>query len=324
MTQNPSTELSRTGEDFVVTREFLMEPGENIFLAANPFIAEDRFEAFCEYTGLDESETIFSLLSAIPMPARAATAPPVMKTSAGFNVEAMWVPMFWLPEASSRPQPVGETGRMESADEVAARLCLELISSGLYDPETGHFVDVLALHGIDIEDEADRDRAASWLLGAPDEVLDSIDLSAYLRLDSDPGWSVRESQNIYPDLLRSSWAVTSADLSEMLSELDSTEDDGQRPSISEIRDLAVMLFEKAGLALTDVELDPTAQPPAEFWAAMVARARAFEGDDVEGFLNDVVADAGQWLEAVSDHYSAALEGLDSKLRELGRRLGGEE
>lgn len=67
----------------------------------------------------------------------------------------------------------------------------------LYDPAQGAWLDICYVHGIDTETEEGRERVAAWLAGAPDEVLDGIDLGVFLDADGrDPMWTVRRANRL--------------------------------------------------------------------------------------------------------------------------------
>lgn len=97
----------------------------------------------------------------------------------GMNFGLAWHPMFWLGRDYVAPlyveQADGDIQVLEGQDEWLYRLFLELEHSGLYDSETGTWVDVLATYlDIDIEQEKDAARVQSWIDGADDAALDAF------------------------------------------------------------------------------------------------------------------------------------------------------
>lgn len=324
MTDNAPIEIAETGNTgSLIVKRFLLSEDENLFITANPFIAEDRFETFIDATGLSEDETVLSPLVSLPVPVNTGpTGESLAKSSPGFKTEMLWHPFFWLPDASLRPQLVDDgdgSQRPESPDEMAVRVCLELGASGLYDPKTGCFVDVLALYGLDIDDEDTATRCESWVMGVDDPVLDAIDLTSLLLLDKDPRWSVNESQRLMPYLEPAMWNIVCNDLLEMLSDVGNF-GDGEARNMDDMRSITSAIFTSALILLEDVELGSNAQSPTDFWTIMLENVNSYSGDDMEDFFTTVAADGGKWLEATAKMYSDAPDRLDAAITDTAGRL----
>lgn len=324
MTDNAPIEIAETGKaGSLIVKRFLLGEGENLFITANPFVAEDRFDEFIEATGLSESDTVLSPLVSLPVPVNTGpTGEPLAKSSPGLRTEVLWHPFFWLPDSSLRPQLVDDedgSSRPESQDEMAVRVCLELGASGLYDPKTGCFVDVLALYGLDIDDEETFTQIESWLMGVDDPALDAIDLTSLLLLDKDPKWSLNESQRLMPYLEPAMWNIVCNDLLEMLSDIGNF-GDGEDRSMDEMRSITSAIFDRALALLENVDLGPTAQSPTDFWTIMKENVESYEGDDMEDFFTSVAADGGKWLEAAANTYSDAPDRLDAAITDTAGRL----
>lgn len=324
MTDNAPIEIAETGtESSLVVKRFLLSEDENLFITANPFVAEGRFETFIDATGLSEDETVLSSLVSLPVPVNTGpVGEPLAKSSPGFKIGMLWHPFFWLPDSSLRPQIVEDkdgSQRPESPDEMAVRVCLELGASGLYDPKTGCFVDVLALYGLDIDDDDVVAQCESWVMGVDDPVLDSIDLTSLLLLDKDPRWSVNESQRLMPYLEPAMWNIVCNDLLEMLSDVGNF-GDGESRNMDDMRTITSAIFERALILLEDVELGANDQSPTDFWTIMLENVNGYTGDDMEEFFTTVAADGGKWLEATAKMYSDAPDRLDAAITDTAGRL----
>lgn len=161
-------------------------PGEQLVLFhhIDPVAFFERIRWFREATGLADEQVVASLLCGVPLPVAERDDLGLISRWPSASADVLWLPVFWLPEALALRYTVQtEDGeRIESDDEWAIRVAIELTGSGLYDPETGTWLDVLAAHGIDKDAPDTALRVAAWLDGEEDEVLDNIDLSSYFTL----------------------------------------------------------------------------------------------------------------------------------------------
>lgn len=169
-------------------------PGEHLvlFRGADPVSFFERERWFQEVTGLSSDRIVSSPLCAVPLPV-------AQRNDLGFldrwpsdmNPELLWLPVFWLPEMVLTryviENPGVEEDRVETDDEWALRVASELGAAGLYDPETGSWIDVMAAHGIDIEAPDTVLRLSAWLAGESDPVLDNIDLAPLFALRDEAG-----------------------------------------------------------------------------------------------------------------------------------------
>ncbi|GAA3599243.1 hypothetical protein GCM10022198_24420 [Klugiella xanthotipulae] len=76
---------------------------------------------------------------------------------------------------------------VESDEDWAIRVTLCLQASGLYDSETGGWVDVLAREGLNIEDPVIQQRVKAWTDSAVDHTLDAIDFTIDFPGDGEDG-----------------------------------------------------------------------------------------------------------------------------------------
>lgn len=185
-----------------------------LLAALEPFEVLDRLEVFIDFSGLADDELVVTGFTATPVPKYVNTLAPGARRFPHARPEAMWHPLFWLPQQLVTPRPVAGTGRnlkFERPDVWATRILIEMTAANLYSESDGAWSDVLIEHGIDVDDPDDLARIQRWLDSAPDPVLDSIDLSD--RIISDQEWSATHSQQVAADLNRSAWTWTGLMLS---------------------------------------------------------------------------------------------------------------
>jgi hypothetical protein len=237
----------------------------------------------------------------------------------------MWHPLLWLPERlATRYTLLDDTGgRSTEPDDVwALRVCLEVQASGLYDADTGSWLDVLSLAGLDGDDPDTATRVGGWLDGRPDRVLDGLDLTEHVDRPSDPDWAVFAAIAELPALQVISWAVTALDLLEACEELTETGGDTGRVrrAAAAIAALAGTnlrgLPDDGGLSVTGDRDPPADEPPAgrgvnaedAWWDGMVNRIRLFTGDPRE-LIDTLVRDMADRLTIILDIYAPDAETL---------------
>lgn len=203
-------------------RTFLTSPGEPLLSVPGPVLGQRRLAEFTSLTGLRPSQIVVSPLCAIPLPLFVQSRSDTVRRFPGMNPAALWHPMFWLPtRLRGRYRFADDDGstRMESDDEWALRLGLELTVAGLYDEASGQWADVLEVYGLDVSDQRTVDRLAAWLAGNADGVLDHIDLSSDFSVPDDT-WSLAWVNEIQPDLEVTRWMVWAEDLSDHVDSID--------------------------------------------------------------------------------------------------------
>ncbi|MGO1851794.1 MAG: hypothetical protein ACTH0V_00110 [Microbacteriaceae bacterium] len=150
----------------------------------DPFIAMLNAELFEEQTGLEPTsdvhryDVVFTPLLPLPTPASYPDDDGNRSRFTGLKPDAAWNPLFWLPDNLRHPYVfTGENGepQLEQDEEWQARVALELTASGLYDPDTGTWVDALATYaGLDSASAATLERVKAYLDGGEDELLDAL------------------------------------------------------------------------------------------------------------------------------------------------------
>jgi len=255
-----------------VYRPMMTDPGESLLVAHDALQFTTRWGEFARRTGIPLDAFLADPICTIPLP----VYPPQWEGSrrrwVGVKPEAMWHPLLWLPDALAARNIIdldagdGDVTTGPEPDGLwAARVAAELMDSGLYEPETGHWLDVLALVGLDSTDADVQVRVAQWLDGADDPLLDQIDLSGYL--NDDPEFFLVETGNSYGSLRRTSWAVLAQNLNRHLVEAT------QASSDTTMRD-AVATVSYLGASLRLADGSPQPERARRLWDGAVASCEA--------------------------------------------------
>jgi hypothetical protein len=212
----------------------------------------------------------------------------------------MWHPLMWLPrglcERFYLNDSDGNPTRREPDLVYMVRVALELTAAGLYDAETGAWLDVLSARGLDIESRRVRRRVSKWLDGAHDDVLDSIDLPPILSPNED--WAFGEAVDLAAPLREAVWAIVANDLVAILDEAR-----GHRGLDSAVRSAIFTAVTELGQIPT-----PEGGKAVEFWQSLMGRTT--DGpDDVR------LADEMQpYLETVRNAYWPSVNALPGLLK----------
>lgn len=198
-------------------RAFLTLPGEPLLLAVSPLEAAVRVAQTSSALGIPIGSLLSNPLCSIPLPLFPDTFPDGRRRWPEVPPTAMWCPLLWLPRRITRrfdsPREAAGLG-VESDDLWAVRVALELSATGVYDEETGTWLDVFALIGLDGEDEGDMDRVRRWLDGATDPLLDGFDLTEFMLAAA--GFNSSRSMDVaeasLTALRTSAWAYAAQDL----------------------------------------------------------------------------------------------------------------
>src|SRR5699024_3908352 len=171
---------------------YLLEPGESPTLPERTVPQVLRIGLARDMLGLPDGRIITSPAVAFPLPRYLDGAP--LRGADGVRPDALRYPFMWLPEPLRERLDVdtgGETTTVESDDAWALRIAIEMWGSGLYDIDTGGWLDVLALYDLDADDPATQDRIRAWWAGDDDADLDAIDLSGVFvpEADEDSDWA---------------------------------------------------------------------------------------------------------------------------------------
>jgi len=190
-------------------RQFLLEEGEQILVTRDALVSAERLIEFINETGMQPEDIVTDPVVAFPVPVHARG-----KRFDNVEPEALWNPLFWLPEDIALRIRIRETDssepRPETDAEWAIRIALEVADSGLYTPGEG-WLDVFALYGINPDDPTDLEAIQAWQAGLPEERLDAIDLRNHVQFSEDHE-AFHIAQELYPLLMSAQWAFTASSL----------------------------------------------------------------------------------------------------------------
>lgn len=216
-----------------VRHSFLLEPGEGWLLSPDLFAYVDRFSEFMEASGLTDEQFIVSPVVSIPIPSVDAMTS-VLRTWSAVHPEMMWHPFFWLPDAVSSRVLISDVSgdRLESDEEYLVRVMAQCTLSGLFDVETGTWLDVLAQAGLDLSSDAELDRVEAWQAGGDDDLLDSIDLSrVFTEADAyTESETVLEASASTASNVKGQWALTADYIGRSVRDMQSAD---PQPTVSE-------------------------------------------------------------------------------------------
>lgn len=281
-------------EPIVKRRRFLSEPGDQPLMTADPVDYIEKFEAFIDATGIATERVVALPLARFPLPVSVKTDAGTLERWSTIKPEMMWHPLFWLPAHTAlRYQYKAfdpDTGvydeelEVESDEVWAIRVGLELVYSGMYDPITGTWLDVLAYHGIDADSPADQARIQRWQAGEPDPVLDGIDLSYAFVKEDDPEWAFREAIEAGDVLVPAQWGLTAEGL------ISAIEDQIElNPSDENRRKVIAVLGDVAVNALRTVPEDPDTEINASEYISAIVDASAYPDSDPLYLTNHLVS-----------------------------------
>lgn len=284
-----------------VRRRFLTEPNEPLLLCQSVADLSVRFEQFADASGIPDEHVMSNALSAIPLPNYEAMGSG-RDRFADVNPQFMWHPLMWLPEDMVRRRLIEtEDGRtLTEIDEVwTLRILIELAASQLYDLETGTWLDILSVVGLDVADEQVVERVAAWLGGAPDDELDAIDITPlFVEGDDDPHWSFDFATELTMPALYASWGVMANELAALMDSLPGSQDTDDTRSI-----VSVILY--TGFDTLAGVPDSDGKTSASYWRELV---KSFEAGGVAA-VSDELAALDDYLTAVREAYWPHYEAL---------------
>lgn len=203
----------------IVRRAYMSKPGETLLLAM-PSVEGDGVAIPGINVLLERAET---LQAALAVPSTSLYVSPIVSVPLvaasvdrrSVPANMLWHPFVWLPKRMRQPYLFVSDGgaeRVESLDEWAIRLSLELTGTGLYDPGTGSWADILSIMGLRLEDANTRSRIDAWRAGGADDLLDSFDLTPYVDSPDEPDWAVGLAHAMFENVIGAAWHVTAKDL----------------------------------------------------------------------------------------------------------------
>lgn len=289
-------------------RTMQSEPGQPLLLPAHPATHVANLSDFLDVTGLSPEQVHADPLAIFPMPVYRDGSGP--RQFAGLRPEAAWHPLFWLPRSVAgvlclTRNADGSPAVQEDAGHHMIRVAIELGLSGLYDEADGTWVDVLALHDLDIDDPAVLERARRWLAGEPDSTFDQITLDDYL------GSEQTAAAYALADEMRDSLVVCAAALhSDALAgdlAAATLEDQPDRASVVAI----------AGLASSFLPVEPPPNAEQSAWTPFADLAAAASGVDPGAVIGQLSSQLLRVREHCWPIMAQRIEAMSSTLTEIG-------
>lgn len=285
-------------------RPFLTEPGEPLLVARDPFDSAIRFGVLNEASNLPAERLFVSTMLTVPLPLPAEGADTVRDRWPEVPAYLLWHPLFWLPDHIQHRYRIDDD--LETDDVWAVRVAMELTSAGLYDTDTGTWLDVLDYAcGLNVDNEADEERVSAWLMGGEDPELDSVadQVEALFHDDVDEDWAINAAMSMVDQLSVMSWALQSDSLIEMCDDVTSAVEGGDKeaPSPDEALTLAQMIGAFGHAALSNISVEE-----AEFWKTVDGEIRAI-GDNLNALSAGPLSKIIDHLLAVRDQYWPVLE-----------------
>lgn len=295
---------------------FPTHPGEPLLLPRSTVDQAVRQQMWSEATCLDRGDQVETTLVSMPIPLYLALAgeqprPGQYDRRRAFphvNAGILWHPLFWLPpRLACRYRFATPDGGVfiESDEEWAVRIALEVSQSGLYDEESGTWLDVLSMVGLDAMDPVDIARVEAWQAGAPDPLLDGIDLTAMTDIE-ERHWALELAAQLVEPLREASWALCADDLAEMAAETALSARSGQLDAAGAAQ-AALTMLSLAAATLSDVPI--AGGTLARTWQQYRADVETSAGRPLDELLEGPLARAASLLYDVRETYWSTVEDL---------------
>lgn len=292
-------------------RPFLLEPGESPLLMSSALDVMVRRREFRDASGIPEESIYSDPVSAMPLPIYPPRFPDGRRRWEGVRPEFMWHPLMWLPYNLQAHFADGDY--TEPDDVWAVRVLVELADAGLYDAETGTWLDVLSTVGIDVDNEMDVARVEEWLGGAGDPDLDSIDLTTRFDL-VDPAWAWRHVSDDIATLRAAEWGLLGWDFLNLAGSLREGLAAGEAvlPIAKRVSTLCWMGAWMLEEALAEPEFEEIV--PGS-WDTLLKGADALEHaeDPPAGEVDAILAAVENLARAVADRYMPVAERLQADI-----------
>ena len=295
----------------VRSKAFLLEPGEELLLSSSAITVASRFDEFVTASGLEPDKVLGDPLCATPIPVYEKDERGHIKRFANADPSFMWHPLMWLPANSAlryqmRISEDSQELRLESDHEWAIRIALELRAAGLYNPVTGEWLDILSVHGIDIDNPVDYARVEAWLAGTADEALDAVDLTDVIMPDPDNDWSLLASQELTQVFVPAQWTLTASSLLDTLNVQGSalTDADDKKRLNRVVCELAIEML--GDVPVVDVDTDSTEDQFLDVFDAM---------EEADHDVAAATAALVTALTSIRDDFAIALETLEASENE---------
>jgi hypothetical protein len=278
-------------------RQFLTEPGESLLLPLRAMEIVERLFTITRESGLSKEQIVTSSLVSIPLFRRNAG----QRWSPETEPSLFWHPLLWLPERLAYPNAGVR------ADVWAISVALEMTVAGLYDVESGTWVDILATVGLDSEDVVTQARITEWLEGASDPELDAINLSAGLDIPDDLSWSLAEAEELLPLLVPASWAVLSNDLIATASDALEDADPNDIPALAD-QARAILYVAQGSIGDGPAGIDGE-ESPSQVWARVLSELHIWPSQPLEAIVDGPFDQVIESLYSIRNDYWVFVEAL---------------
>lgn len=285
---------------------WMVGPGVSLFPASSLSTAMGRANLAGQESGLGQEYWAFSPLLQIPVP-----VPDVAGARwPGVAPDYLRLPIFWLPKEVAAPviyhREDGSTFD-EPTKAWMLRIGMELTLSGLYDEESGSWLDVLSTFGIDPSEEGFEQRYSSWVAGNPDPQLDAVSLDEYLVEDRDLVFDIVDA--IYDDAGQVGAVVTASSLRADLAKLMANDE-----PIEIIKQVFSVTADLVSENLSNY-LPPNRNSEDFIWLLQQVSVGASRLTTAEQ-AKAIVAELDVWLGEVEEAYSPAFGRLGDFFSEL--------
>lgn len=292
-------------------RQYMTEPGEALILPHRSLDIVTRYATFVEDTGLSGDDVCSLPLVAIPVPVhRTARLSSGRAWPSRVSAAMMWHPLMWLPERVSQRYRIATPDGgvlIETEEEWMVRVALEMMASGLYDTESGTWVDVLDTVGMDIDDPIDLARVEEWLEGMPDEDMDRIDLSPGLDNADDPEWAFKAAAELMPSMVPASWAILADDLSGMIFDIVQDAEEAGAGSRQAVLVASIAL----GVLADAPQSEDSGEAPQFVWRRLMDEFERFQGD-ISDLIDGPLTALSDSLYEIRDEYWPYLAALGAQ------------
>jgi hypothetical protein len=289
----------------------MTDPGEPLEVASSVLRSAVRHRVWVTDTGIDPVWVKPNQLCCVPLPTYPEAWPAGLRRWPRVRAAMMWHPLLWLPDRLATRYTLVDDRSVcstEPDDVWCPRVCLELQAAGLYDADTGSWLDVLSLAGLDSQDPDTPGRVDNWLTGGMDAVLDRLDLAEHVDRPGDLDWALHAAIDELPAMRVISWVLTAQDLLAACDALAAGVD-----QVARIRRSAITIAMLAETNLATIPGEPETHEDAGtesvWWRGIRGRLREFTGD-ADTLMATIVRDIRDRLGGIVEAYASDAAELD--------------
>ena len=288
---------------------YMTDPGEPLEVASSVLRSVVRHRVWVTDTGIDPVWVKPNPLCSVPLPTYPDRWPAGLRRWPRVRASMMWHPLLWLPDRlATRYTLLDDDGvcSTEPDDIWCLRVCLELQASGLYDADTGTWLDVLSLAGLDSHNPDTTGRVDRWLTGGIDPALDRLDLAEHVDRPGDMDWALHAAIDELPAMRVISWVLTAQDLLDACYALAGGDD------LARLRRSATTITLLAETNLATIPGAPGIDDvgaESVWWQGIRARLHQFAGE-ADALIDTVLRDMTDRLGGIVEAYASDAAELD--------------